>query len=104
MIFATKPLRETVTPKGPLSLDEMFEAGNALMTETANGAELNRDPPAHVLTPPIRVVAPPVMLSRISAAKSIAKITIARAPRLQTGRFPFKGVAFKGPPLNGMDV
>src|SRR5439155_7935931 len=59
------------------------------------------DPPAHFLPGPKRTSAAHINPSRTSGPK----VTVARAPHIiPTGRFPFKGVAFKGPPLNGTSV
>ena len=99
IILAANPLRETVTAEGPISLEGMFEVGNALIADAAIMAASTADPPAHFfkmqqLATTTRLTLQPRPLSQA--------ITANRAP--QTGRFPFKGFAFKGPQLNGQNV
>ncbi len=99
IILAANPLRETVTAEGPISLEGMFEVGNALIADAAITTTSTPDPPAHFfkmqqLATTTRLTLQPRPLSQ--------PITANRAP--QTGRFPFKGLAFKGPRLNGQNV
>jgi hypothetical protein len=97
IILAANPLRETVTAEGPISLEGMFEVGNALIADAAIKAASTADPPAHFFKMQQLAITTRLTLQPLSQA-----ITASRAP--QTGRFPFKGVAFKGPRLNGQNV
>ena len=99
IILAENPLRETVTAEGPISLEGMFEVGNALIAEAAIMAASTVDPPAHFSK--MQQLATTTRLTLQLRPLSQA-IPANRAP--QTGRFPFKGVAFKGPQLKGQNV
>jgi hypothetical protein len=48
IVMADNPLRETITAEGPRSLDEMFEAGNALVESPAGAAgAVGKELPVH---------------------------------------------------------
>lgn len=94
IILAENPLRETVTEEGPINLEAMFGVGNSLIAAGSVGAPTG-NPPAYFFTG----------RPRKTAAHFKSGIKATHNPRaIQTGRFPFKGVAFKGPPLSGENV
>jgi hypothetical protein len=100
IIPAENPLRETVTATGPISLEGMFEAGNAMITDAAMGPVSTADPSAQFFKMKQRAATTrlPLQPRTLLHAKSANR----RVP--QTGPFPFKGFAFKGPALKGQNV
>ena len=99
IILAANPLRETVSAEGPISLEGMFEVGNALIADAAIMVAAAADPPAHFFKMQQLATAPRLTLQPRSLAQAMTANRVS-----QTGRFPFKGVAFKGPRLNGQNV
>jgi hypothetical protein len=94
IILAESPLRETVKAEGPISLEDMFEIGNALIAGNAVGP--NTHPPAQVI--------PSQQGAAATRAKSIPAPQVGRriahngrAP--QRSRSRARGLAFKWPPL-----
>ena len=47
IILADNPLRETVTPKGPINLQGMFEVGDSVIAASSSVGAPTGDPPAH---------------------------------------------------------
>jgi hypothetical protein len=101
IILTENPLRETVTADGPISLEGMFRVGNTLISRIGNAGEPTADPPAHLFTAHQRTTAA-YFKSPLPAAANIR--TVANGKAVLSGRFPYKSVAFKGPPLSGQNV
>jgi hypothetical protein len=67
IILADNPLRETVTAAGPLDLDTMFEAGNAVIASMESAADslVRAEPtPPQIVETPTRVVEPGTQSTR----------------------------------------
>jgi hypothetical protein len=94
LILAEDPLRETVKAEGPISLEEMFEIGNSLITGGAIAP--TADPPAHVFPARQRAASTRV---KPSPAPLVGRKTAHNARAPQRSRSRFKGVAFRWPPL-----
>jgi hypothetical protein len=90
-ILAESPLRETVKAEGPISLEEMFEIGNSLITGSAVGP--TADPPASAF--PARQRAARTRL-KTSLAPPVGRKTAHHARGLHGKRSRF---VFRWPPL-----
>ena len=81
MIVAQNPLRETVSSAGPYDLENMFEAGNAMIADVASAADsLSRAAatPVHVLEASAKSVEPTVRVAAPPRTKRSARVALAR--------------------------
>ena len=71
IILADNPLRETVTPKGPINLQGMFEVGDSVIAASSSVGAPTGDPPAHS-----------AMEQRITALANVRTAYERRRPRI----------------------
>jgi hypothetical protein len=104
IILAQHPLRETVSPEGPIDLQAMFEVGNDLIVDRQKVTAAIADPPAHFFRRRLATANPHQKLSAGAATKGPPRnIRGSQIGRLSFKRAPLRGLggtvnAFVGAP------